>query len=450
MRYRSLFLFILGSGCASAQLTLEQAVRDASTKYPGVQVSLEQVQAAAAAVNLARTSFLPRVDAAAQLNRATHNNVFGMLMPQMVIPPISGPVLRTNSMSNVWGSAVGLLAQWEPFDFGLRQANVAVAQAGQDRASAQVAVTRLQAAAAAADAYLQIVAAQQTVLAAKAGVERSRVLSGIVGSLVRNELRPGAEESRTKAELAVAETQVIQAEQAVEVARAALAQVLGVPAATIEVQVGRLLALPSEGPPAGATERHPLAVAQEKTIAEVKAREKVLDRSWYPRFNVESALYARGTGVQPDGATGNAASGLGPNIQNWGVGLNVTFPLFDLPSIKARKQIEHYRERTEEARYRQTLQDLNGQVARARAMADGARKVAGKTPVQLDAARATEQQATARYKAGLGTLVEVAEAQRLLTQSEIDDALAKLGVWRGLLAVAVAEGDLGEFVNLSK
>jgi len=43
--------------------------------------------------------------------------------------------------------------------------------------------------------------------------------------------------------------------------------------------------------------------------------------------------------------------------------------------------------------------------------------------------------------------VEVAEAQRILTQAEIDDALARLSVWRALLAVAVAEGDLAPYLE---
>jgi len=41
----------------------------------------------------------------------------------------------------------------------------------------------------------------------------------------------------------------------------------------------------------------------------------------------------------------------------------------------------------------------------------------------------------------------VADAERLLTQAEIDDALARLGVWRGLLDVAIAAGDIQPFVN---
>ena len=71
----------------------------------------------------------------------------------------------------------------------------------------------------------------------------------------------------------------------------------------------------------------------------------------------------------------------------------------------------------------------------AAATLDGARSIAANTPVQVSAARAAAEQATARYQAGLGNIDEVAEAQRLLTQAEIDDALARLGVWRALLAL---------------
>jgi len=60
-----------------------------------------------------------------------------------------------------------VLLQWEPFDFGLRRANIRVAQSARDVANAQVAVTRLQPGTAVADAYLTIAAAQQTVLAAR-------------------------------------------------------------------------------------------------------------------------------------------------------------------------------------------------------------------------------------------------------------------------------------------
>jgi outer membrane protein TolC len=66
--------------------------------------------------------------------------------------------------------------------------------------------------------------------------------------------------------------------------------------------------------------------------------------------------------------------------------------------------------------------------------------------VQVSAARTALNQATARYQSGLGAIDEVAEAQRLLTAAEIDDALARLGVWRALLALATAAGDIQPFL----
>src|SRR6266571_3489943 len=122
---------------ASAQpsLTIQDAVTRSQASYPAIRNSMEQVEAAAAGINLARTSYLPRADFIGQLNRATHNNIFGLLLPQSVIPSISGPVLGTNSLNNVWGSAVGTLVSWEPVDFGLRRGNVEAAKATRDRAA---------------------------------------------------------------------------------------------------------------------------------------------------------------------------------------------------------------------------------------------------------------------------------------------------------------------------
>ena len=430
-----------------APLTLDQAVQQALARYPSVKVSLERVEAAAAGINLARTSYLPRADFLGQVNRATHNNVFGQLLPQSVIPSMTGPALGTNSFDSVWGSAVGGLVSWEPFDFGLRRANVEISKAARTRAALELNVTKLQVASASADLFLTIAAAQQTVVAARAGVERAQVLDQVLETLVKNELRPGADASRSRAELALAQTEQIQAEQARDVARAALAALLGVAPETIVIEPGALLSLPAgQDVPATAPAQHPLAMAAEAAVSEVKAREKALDRSYVPRVYLQGASFARGTGIGPDGRTGGAVSGLAPNTQNWALGASVTFPAFDWFSIRAKKEIEVHNERRAAASYQQTVQDLNGQVAKARAILEGARRVAQNTPVFVQASRDAQVQATARYRAGLASIAEVAEAQRLLTQSEIDNALAQLGVWRAMLGVAAAQGDLTPFL----
>lgn len=442
-----------GAGLLNAQqapssgLTIAQAVNAAQRAYPSIQVSQEQINAAAAGIQLARTAYLPRVDALAQVNRATRNNVFGLLLPQSVIPSISGPVLGTNTFGTAWGSALGFLVTWEPFDFGLRQANVNAATAARTQSEAALKRTQFDVSVAAADAYVTLVAAQETVRAAQAGVDRAEVISRTIRAQVNAQLRPGADASRADAELAAARTQLIQAQQTVEVARANLSQFVGVAPAQIAVAAPKLLQLPpqQEPTPLNAT-ANPISVEQNALIEQLTAQLRILERSYFPRFFAQASAYARGTGAEVNGNNLSGVNGLAPTVQNAALGFTVTFPVFDLPSIRAKESAQSATIRAETARLRQIATDLTAQWNRAVASLSGARNVAANTPIQVAAARAATDQATARYQSGLGNIDEVAEAQRLLTQSEIDDALARLSVWRALLGIATAAGDIQPFL----
>ncbi len=430
-----------------AGLTLAQAVEAALRNYPSVRVSQEQINAAAAGIQLARTAYLPRVDALAQVNRATRNNVFGLLLPQRVIPSISGPVLGTNNFGTAWGSAIGALVSWEPFDFGARRASVEAATAARARSEATLKRTQYDVAVAAADSYVTLVAAQETVRAAQAGVERAQVISRTIDALVNSQLRPGADASRAAAELAAAQTQLIQARQAVEVARANLSRFVGQEPARITVSAPRLLELPPVQQTAPLdSPANPASLEQNAVVEQLRAQLRILERSYFPRFYLQASAYARGTGAEVDGKILGGVNGLAPNFQNYALGFTVEFPVMDIASIRARKAEQSSNIRAEAARYQQIAVDLKAQWNTAVATLEGARNVAANTPAEVKAARAATSQATARYQSGLGNVDEVAEAQRLLTQAEIDDALARLGVWRALLAVATAAGDIQPFV----
>jgi outer membrane protein len=415
--------------------------------YPSIRVSQEQIRAAAAGIQLARTAYLPRVDMVAQANRATRNNVFGLLLPQGVIPSISGPVLGTNNLGSAWGSAVGTLLTWEPFDFGLRQAGVTAATAARTRQEATLQRTQFEVMVAAADAYVTLVAAQETVRTAQAGVDRAEVILRTISALVNAQLRPGADASRAQAELAAARTQLIQAQQAVDVARATLSQFVGLEPEQITISAPRLLQLPPEQAPAPVDiAANPISIAQNAVVEQVSAELKTLERSYFPRFFLQGSAYMRGTGDGLNGTDLGGLNGLAPTTQNYAVGLSITFPVFDLASIRAREAGQSATIRAETARYQQIATDLKAGWNVAVATLGGARHVAANTPIQVAAARAATDQATARYQSGLGNIDDVAEAQRLLTQAEIDDALARLGVWRGLLGIAGAAGDLRPFM----
>lgn len=428
-------------------LTIQQAVQSALQNYPAITVSQEQIEAASAGIQLARTAYLPKIDSIAQVNRATRNNVFGLLLPQSVIPSISGPVLGTNNTGSVWGSSVGALVTWEPFDFGLRQASVSAATASRTRNETTLKRTQFEVSIAAADAFLTLVATQETIRAAQAGVERAQSVTQIVRAQADAQLRPGADASRVEAELAAARTQLAQAQQAEGVARALLSQFVGIQPQQIAVSAPRLLQLPPEQAvlPLNVAQ-NPIAAEQNAVIDQRKAELQVLEKSYVPRLFAQASAYARGTGAQLDGTRAGGLNGLGPDTQNYALGFTVTFPLFDFASIRARQNGQSATIRAETARYQQITTELTARRNAATAALEGSRKIAANTPVVVSAATAANQQATARYQAGLGTVVEVADTQRLLTQAQIDDSLARLGVWRALLAVAATNGDIQPFL----
>jgi outer membrane protein len=61
-------------------LTLDEAINFGLSHYPAIRASLERSAAASAGVGLSRTIYLPRVDLLWQSNRATRNNIFGLLL----------------------------------------------------------------------------------------------------------------------------------------------------------------------------------------------------------------------------------------------------------------------------------------------------------------------------------------------------------------------------------
>jgi outer membrane protein len=429
-------------------LTIQHAVESALQNYPSITVSQEQINAAAAAIDLARTAYIPRIDSIAQVNRATRNNVFGILLPQGVLPSMSGPVIGTNNFGTVWGSAVGGLVTWEPFDFGLRGANVSVARASRTRAEAMLTRTRFDVSVATADAYLTVLAAQATVSAAQAGVDRSGVLVRSVRALTDAQLRPGVDASRAEAELAFARTQVAQAQQAAEVAKAVLSQFVGIPPGQLAVSSPNLLQLPSDqAAPAFDMARNPITIEQNALVQQKRAELNALEKSYVPRFAAQATAYARGTGANLDGTRQTGLNGLAPDTQNYALGFTITFPLMDFASVHAREAEQSATVRAETARYRVMTTELTAQWDAAQAALAGSRSVATNTPVQRSSAATTVQQATARYQSGLGTIIDVADAQRLLTQAEIDDNLARLNVWRSLLRVATVAGDIQSFLT---
>ena len=427
-------------------LTVAQAVDAALRNYPSIRVTQEQMNAAAAGIRLAQTAYLPRVDGLAQVNRATRNTFYGLMLPQGVIPGVDG--VPANNLGSVWDSGLGVLVTWQPFDFGLRAANVATATAARNQAQATMNRTRYDVSVATADAFLTVVAAQQTAEAARASVDSWQVLLKSIHALVGAQLRPGADESRVQAELAAAQTQLAQAEQAIEVARSTVAQFVGLNPSQLNISPGKLAdQLPPDRtePPLEAA-ANPLAIEQNAAITQAQSQLKAMERTYYPQFLVQGLAAARGTGMLSDGSRLGGLNGLAPTTQNYGIGLSVTFPVMDRFAIREQEAMQSANIRAGQAQSMVIATNLQFQFNSALATLTGARRVAANTPIEVSSARTALQQATARYRSGLAPIDDVAQAQRLLVQAQIDDALARLNVWRAKLQVATARGDIQPFL----
>jgi len=403
------------------------------------------MNAAAAAIRLAQTAYLPRVDGLLQVNRATRNTFYGMLLPQSVIPGVDG--VKADSLGTVFDSGAGVLVAWQPFDFGLRRANVAVAEAARGQAQAALDRTRYEISVAAADAFLTVVAARQTAEAARAAVDNWQILQRSIHALVDAQLRPGADESRVAAELAGAQTQVAQAEQAVDIARVTLSEFVGVEPPQLSLNPGKLMEPAPEAPesPLNAAD-NPLAREQTAAIAQQQKRLDALGRTYYPQFLLQGVASGRGSGVETDGARLGGLNGLVPTTPNFGLGLTVTFSAMDRFALHEEEAMQSANVRAQEAQYPTTATHLRTLFTAAMAGLAGARRVAANTPVEVASARTAVDQATARYRSGLAPIDDVAQARRLLLQAQIDDALARLNVWRARLQVSAARGDIQPFL----
>ena len=310
-------------------------------------------------------------------------------------------------------------------------------------------LTRLGVTASTASAYFDATAAHELVDVAQANVNRMRTFANSVHVLVENKLRPGADGSQADAQLAIARTQLIQAETQEKIRLAVLAEFLEVPRQQIQIDPASVLATPPPADPeATAINTHPAVQREAALVARQSAQLHVLNRSYAPVFDLLGSVSGRGSGLDSQGNFLGGTSGLAPSTFNWAGAVQVIFPAFDIFTIHQEKKVQASNLLAEQMRYQQTVDDLSSQVEQAQATLDGARRVAENTPAEVTAARESEKQQRVRFQSSLATVVDVAVAESVLTQAEGDDAIARLNVWRALAGLAVARGDVTPFLNL--
>ncbi|MGE5183879.1 MAG: TolC family protein [Acidobacteriota bacterium] len=426
---------------APTSLDLDGAIAFATAHHPALRADAADVRAATEQVDVERAKYTPDLELFAQLDRATQNAVPGPFFAVPGLPVVAGTPGRTFD-SGHWGSEVGASATWDALGYRKWDAMIDKARAEVQLARDSATASALDVQYLAADRFIAAVERDQALAAAKAGVDRAQVFLGIVQATVGSDLRAGADLSRAKAELAFAKTQLARAQAALAVSQSELREALGAPDAPVQLEPGKLAATPPAAL-AAAAQRDPRLVAADDRVHVAEAERRVIATGTQPKLALVGALFARGNGTLTGGAD---AHGIVPDAPNWALGVLLTWPVLADRSIAPAVRAQQARIAAERAHEDVLGQQLASRNQRAKALLDGALEVARNTPDALTAAQDAEKQTVARFKAQLATADDVAQVERLLVQAETDDALARLDVWRAVLFVAYANGDLAPFL----
>ena len=430
--------------------TIAGAIQRAGAVYPAVRAAAERQEAAKGAIGVAQAAYLPHADLLWQLDRATTNKSNITPLGQSVVPIPTSPARAATGHSD-WNTLTGVLFSWQPVDFGARHAQLSAARLGLESARHASDLTKLDVESAAAGAFFDLVTARQIVKVQQANVDRLQEFSKSIHVLVENTLRPGADASQADAQLAQARTQLIQADAQAKAKLEVLANLLQVPSDQVEIDDSQVLKdAPAQSEKPRQAELHPFVLQQTATRDQARERLHALNRSWVPNFSLYGSLSGMGGGLTstPVPTFQGGTVGLAPQTYNWLAAVQVTFPAFQIFTLRPQQRAQQSIVNANEATRARALSDVSAQVKEAQALLEGARQVAQNTPIELKAARDSEQQQKVRYQSGLATVIEVSAAEASLAQAEGDDIVARVNVWRGVAGVAEAEGDLQHFLQV--
>lgn len=395
---------VAGELGATARLSLAQAVELALAQ----QAQLAQVRAVEEAsrgrVELARVATRPT----AQLSASA-------AVASSPVRSCAGNASETCGGFFDPSSSTGLSAQvsWRLYDFGQSAASIRAAAAAAEVSGAAVRVTELEVRAAAEQAYLEAVARHHLVVVAQAAVDSEQLH-------LEQARRFVAAGSRDPIEVAQAQARAASARSALAQAQASHAVALGTLRATIGIvdptqQVETELTWPGP-PPSG-------ELAAPALVAQARARRPELAQLDKQLAASEAQLHEVEVSRRPV-LSAFANTQWGPDSSDWtpqpswNAGVTLAWTAWDGGRAAAEAKVARANLRAARAQREALLVSLTAAVesARARIVANGAS--VGSSNEAVAAATAALRLAEARYGQGLGSQIEVADAQAALTAAQ--------------------------------
>ena len=437
----------LGLLLALRAMTLPDAIAYARTHQPAVLAALSRIKAAQADARVPRAQWQPYFEAGAQLLGGTTNNTTTSFVgiPGLDIARIGATrVTSSGSYSPSASTLAAVGVQQQVFDFGRiaaqSAAEDALVEVEKQGGDAEWLLVEL----GVEESFFAVQAAKSILQASNDAYERARVHRDYAKAKVTAGLRPPIDLTRAEADLSRFDVGRLRAQGGLAAAQGTFAAAVG----TGEPELDTAGEAPPPAPlPAladafrRAREKDPVLRAAAARLAAQQATTQAIDALGRPNLSLTGTFSGREGGAVP--ASGEPAPNDGwlPDIPNWDVGVVLRWPLWDAV-LRARREASREREAVRRAELDVARQQQTAAIEQAWVAASVAASALTALEHAVDAARANYNQADARFKGGLGTIVELADAEAVRTDAEIQLALGRFELARARAALArlIAEG----------
>ena len=416
------------------KMALEDARAYARTHQLRLLAARQRILAAEREAEVPGTQWLPRVGAMAQIVGSTANNSTTTLLGSSAVdlPRIGATKVESNADWQPYPStAVALGVRQELFDFGRiaaeRSAAVLVAEVEKLRAVNAV----LDVDFGVEQSFFAVLAAVAIEDASRGAFDRAAQHRDLARANVQTGMRPPIELTRAEADVARYEAGLMRARASVHVARSVFAVAVGV--VDVELDAAGAAGERSPLPPLASV----LSVAgRSPTVLEAHARSEAqrgetrrLEVQTRPNLMVTGEISGRAGGAPPSGGPLPAGDGWLPSVPNYSAGAVLTWPLFE-PFWGRRADASRAREQALAYEADLTLQNQRAGISAAYQEAVATVQALGALQRGADAARANYDQADNRFRVGIGTSTELADAQALRTEADIQLAIGQFQVAR--------------------
>jgi outer membrane protein TolC len=405
---------------AAAPLSLDAAVALALDRNTGYRIAHTSIVAAQARLRQAAGPQLPNAAVSDGVNYANPVAVLST--------PIGALPFSSTTMTNV----PLLTLSYQLFDSGRTAAQVSHAAAALAAAEAAERTARMSLIDATSSAYFDLVAAMQYAIVADRSVEVARAQVDDAQRFLSAGQVPRADVLRAQTELADQRVQDLGAHNAVALAQTALDHALGVPLGDLHQPTDPLEA----GAPDVALDA--LLTAAGTNRGDIAAAQAAVDAAGYA---LKEARAARAPRIGVAVADGNVQPAVVPGYRNqFSVGLNAVWTLFD--GGTAAGQIDAAQAGIDRAKLtlQQLRTDVELQVRQAVLNLSDAKARVGAAQAYVALADENLRLAQVRYRGGVGTVLELQDAQLRATSARQALIAAQVAVREGIVHVRFAAG----------